>query len=147
MIYKLINIYKMKDNRLIAYVIDDRIKKTISYPRVLMSEKIGRKLKPKEEVHHIDQNVENNDISNLQIVLHGEHQREHGKKLRKYFDKISICPECGKEFLWTAKQQRYHNSELSRKKSKNKYSKHCDKPFCSKICAGKYSKRVQLENK
>ena len=37
----------------------------------------SRKLLPEEQVHHIDENPLNNDISNLMIVLRGEHQRQH----------------------------------------------------------------------
>ena len=77
MIYTVLNTYTYKDGREIAYVIDNGKKRVISYPRVLMAEKIGRKLEQYEDVHHIDEDVRNNDISNLQLVLHGEHQKEH----------------------------------------------------------------------
>lgn len=146
MIYTVLNTYTYKDGREIAYVIDNGKKRVISYPRVLMAEKIGRKLEPYEDVHHIDEDVRNNDISNLQLVLHGEHQKEHMKKNIKYFDKVMICSECGKEFLWTALQQRMRYSNLSRKIQRNKYSVNHGGPFCSKKCAGKYSRRIQLKH-
>ena len=65
---------------------------TISYPRFIMEQHIGRKLSPKEDVHHIDGNPLNNDISNLKIIPRGKHQREHSTK---YYDKIEKCDYCG----------------------------------------------------
>lgn len=47
--------------------------------RVVMEEHLGRKLSTDEHVHHIDGNVENNDISNLQLVSNSEHRQIHAK--------------------------------------------------------------------
>lgn len=44
--------------------------------RLVMEEKIGRYLTPKEVVHHIDKNKKNNDIDNLMLF---ENDREHHK--------------------------------------------------------------------
>lgn len=140
MIYDVISTYIGKDNRVRAYIREDGKIRLISYPRVLMAEKLGRKLEPYEDVHHKDEDVTNNDIDNLEVVLHGPHQREHSQK---YFDKEMICPECNKPFIWAAKQQRYFYSNISR----NRYKKSLGVPFCFKSCAGKYGKRVQEEDK
>lgn len=48
--------------------------------RFLMSEKLGRPLKPGEVVHHINGNKKDNRIENLQVMTRGEHQRYHAKK-------------------------------------------------------------------
>lgn len=45
--------------------------------RHLMEQKIGRILRSDEEVHHIDHNKENNDISNLQILSSSDHAKLH----------------------------------------------------------------------
>ena len=56
--------------------------------RYIMEQKLGRKLKRNEVVHHIDGDRTNNDISNLIVMSRGEHsalhrreELERGKKL------------------------------------------------------------------
>lgn len=132
------NIYIGKDNRTRVAIKDQTGKYHIkSYPRILMEEKLGRPLEPYEDVHHIDGNPLNNDINNLQIILHGEHQKQHSQK---YFDKMMTCPICGKEFLWTALQQRYFYSQSKRRDG----SKRIKEPFCSKRCVGIYGRQEQI---
>lgn len=48
--------------------------------RKVMEEHIGRKLLPKELIHHIDGNKLNNKIENLKIVTPSEHSKLHRKK-------------------------------------------------------------------
>lgn len=64
-----------------------------------MEQKLGVTLPSDIDVHHIDGDAANNNIDNLQIVERGVHQAKHSTK---YTDKYIICPECQKEFLWTA---------------------------------------------
>ncbi len=46
--------------------------------RLVMDEKIGRRLKPREIVHHIDGNKTNNSFNNLDVVASVAHHRyEH----------------------------------------------------------------------
>lgn len=133
-----VNIYKCRDGRTRVYLKDT--KKVISYPRFLMEEKLGRKLNKNEQVHHIDEDPFNNDFSNLEIVNIGEHQRMHNQP--KYYDKNANCAWCGKEFIWTAKQQRTHFSNFSRKEQRDKiYSGPC----CSKNCYGSLARAMQLK--
>lgn len=47
--------------------------RAIPLHRMVMAEHLGRALLPTEQVHHIDGNKLNNDISNLQL-----HQKQHG---------------------------------------------------------------------
>lgn len=83
------SIYICQDNRTRIYIVfDDKTHKIMSYPKFLMEQYIGRPLEPYEDVHHIDGDTLNNDISNLEIKNHGEHQKEHSTK---YYDKITNC--------------------------------------------------------
>ena len=91
------NTYKCKDGRWRAYCVDENNKAhIISYPRILVEEKLGRPLKPDEDIHHIDGNPDNNDINNLEVIMHGEHQREHSTK---YFNTVEMCIICGTAFI------------------------------------------------
>ena len=128
------SIYECKDGRVRIYIKDK--KKVISYPKYLMEQKIGRELEPDEEVHHKDENPLNNDISNLELRHHGEHQREHGTK---YHDIMATCAWCGKEFLWTGPQQQRFYSE--RRIGRH----HSSQPFCSRSCSGHYGQQLQVE--
>ena len=60
-----ISVYTNKDGRVRAY--NKTTKKVTSYPRIVMEEKLGRKLLPDEQVHHKDKNPLNNDPDNLEI--------------------------------------------------------------------------------
>ncbi len=115
-----------KDGRSRVVIVDDVGKHTSkSYPRFLMEQSINRKLLPEEDVHHIDGDVTNNDISNLKIVLHGEHQRHHSTK---YTDTEQVCCVCGKKFIYTGKQMQRYYSDLRRGRNRS--------ITCSKRCAG-----------
>lgn len=131
-----INVYKCKDGRYRVYLKDT--KQVISYPKYLVEQSLGRKLNDDEQVHHKDEDPSNNDISNLEIRMLGEHQRQHSKK---YFDKIITCKWCGIPFLWTAKQQRNFHVNQKRKGLSD------ENPFCSKKCVGQYGRFIQESNK
>ena len=121
-------IYTSKDdNRKRCVVVDDNGNHTsISYPRILMAQKLGRPLKPNEDVHHIDEDVTNNDISNLEVRIHGEHQKEHSTK---YVDTTETCMICGCKFTMKgAKWARFY-VDLTRGRKRIL--------TCSKSCAGK----------
>ena len=131
------NVYVCKDGRYRAYYIDDDGKKRVcSYPRLLMEQKLGRKLKPDEDVHHKDEDISNNSIDNLEIIMHGEHQKKHAQEKQQYFDIVAICDVCGKEFLWTKKRQHNYYSDLRRG--------HKRIISCSKSCSSRYGRLVQI---
>lgn len=135
---KIDNMYiyvNQKDHRVRAYYKDSNGKlHTKSYPRILMEKKLGRPLKPYEDVHHIDGNPENNSLENLEIKIHGKHQKEHNPK--KYKPKKHKCDLCGKKFTWSVNAQRFHARWLR---------KGIKKPIlCSKHCIGTYGKQEQI---
>ena len=129
-------VYKCKDGRERIYIQEE--KRVMSYPKYLMELELGRPLMHNEEVHHKDENPLNNDITNLELRVHGEHQAEHSTK---YHDMVAVCGWCGKEFLWTAKQQSKFNGNRN---YDNRISKF---PFCSRHCSGKYGQKIQSEQK
>lgn len=124
--------YRRKDNRQIIIVVeDDGTRRTISYPKWLMELQLGRKLDPNlETVDHIDSNFENNDLNNLRIMPRNEHSTEDTRrvKLVKF-----TCPWCKNEF------------ERSPRLVRDKARKQKAGPFCSRNCAGKYSRKLQLK--
>lgn len=58
----------------------------------IMEQHIGRYLHPGEEVHHIDLNKHNNDISNLAILSKSQHMKVH-YKIRHGIDKFQALKE------------------------------------------------------
>lgn len=64
----------------------------VLYHRAVMENSIGRMLTDNEEVHHIDRNPHNNNISNLQLVTKEEHRRIHSIRSRTYVE--LRCPIC-----------------------------------------------------
>ena len=88
---KILKIYKCKDGRVRARIKrDDGTKKVVSYPRILLEMKLGKPIDPKFDVHHIDGDYTNNSLDNLELVLHGVHQKKHAEKKKKYKDSWRI---------------------------------------------------------
>ena len=90
------------------------------------------------DVHHIDRNRDNNDISNLQLLTKREHTKLHaledGKTLSEYKAKIpkpefivKICEQCGEE---------YNSSSNVAHKQR----------FCSNKCKAKWRREHGLNN-
>lgn len=131
-------IYENKDGRTRVY--DKETKKVTSYPRLLMANELGRPLEADEDVHHIDRNPLNNDINNLEVIKHAEHERLHALKYT-YENKEMVCPICGNDFLWTIKSQRNKHRESTRKGRKNAG------PFCSNHCRGIANQQEQMRRK
>ncbi|MEN2765750.1 HNH endonuclease signature motif containing protein [Ornithinibacillus xuwenensis] len=93
---------------------------------IVAEEKLGRRLKPNEHVHHLNKNKKDNRPENLEVVDIVEHTRLHAKERRK--GKYISCEQCGKTFY--------------RKPSHIKKAK-----YCSLKCVGLSSKIAEVNNK
>ncbi|MBO7715542.1 MAG: HNH endonuclease [Methanobrevibacter sp.] len=134
-----------KDNRVRLVIVDSNGRHTSkSYPRILMEKKLGRPLQSYEDVHHIDGNPSNNNISNLEIKIHGEHQKEHSLK---YYDTIEICQICGKEFQMSKEKWQRFFSNMSRTKNKRRCLLTCSKSCAGKASSNKYPLMYKIENR
>ena len=124
--------YTRKDNRKIVIVVDRKGKRrTVSYPKWIMEIHLGRKLDPdKETVDHWDSDFDNNDLSNLKLVPRHEHSANDTRRVKMVKFNYAWCD---KEFE--------RSPRLIRDKAKKKKSG----PFCSRSCAGKYSRMIQLK--
>lgn len=72
--------------------------------RLVMEKHLGRLLDKNEVVHHINGDITDNRIKNLQVMSQGEHARLHHKK----FDKlIVVCPICKNKFKQRRIKQKY----------------------------------------
>lgn len=70
-------------------------KKRILEHRFNMEKHIGRHLKNKEFVHHINGNREDNRIENLKIVSSAQHRKEHKLKKGEWARHYNQCLRCG----------------------------------------------------
>ena len=92
------------------------------YPlhRVLVEIKLGRLLLENEDVHHINEDKEDNRIENLQVFTKSEHAKLHNPDMPL----VTVsCGNCGKSF--SLKQ---HRLKLRLRKNKS------NTVYCSKSC-------------
>lgn len=93
--------------------------------RLVAENKLGRRLLPGEQVHHIDENKQNNDPANLEVCFPAEHHLHHrsgGKAARLPGEPnpmIACACGCGAQLLRydaTNRERRYlpgHNAQPS----------------------------------
>lgn len=85
---QVINAHTRPDEQAMTRCHVDSKVKAVAHPRTLMEEKLGRPLEPYENVHHKDGNSRNNEMGNLEVILCGEHRKEHNRA--KHTDKKAI---------------------------------------------------------
>ena len=123
--------YLRKDNRKhVILVREDGRRQTVSYPKYLLQNHIGRDLVGDETVDHIDDDFTNDDISNLQILTRAENSKKY-KDANPALILELTCKYCGILFDRVASAERA-----------NREVKKMDGPFCSKSCMGKVHHRV-----
>ena len=137
MIYEDCKIYgpyiSKQDKRLRIVVVDKTGKKTtVSYPKYLMESYLGRYLTEDETVDHIDCNVQNNEIFNLRVLSRSEHASVDAKR---YTTQSFECPMCKGNFSLDGRK--LHDAITNRQRNKAG-------PFCSRVCAGRYGRGIQL---
>ena len=131
--FKVYGPYKRKDSRQTVVVVENNggPPRTVSYPKWLMEIQLGRRLDPNmETVDHIDSDFNNNDYSNLRLMPRNEHSADDTRRVKKI---KFTCAWCNKEF------------ERSPRLIRDKAKKNKAGPFCSRNCAGKYSRMLQLK--
>ncbi|MBR1807161.1 MAG: HNH endonuclease [Selenomonadaceae bacterium] len=101
------------------------------------------------QIHHIDENIANNDISNLQCLTKEEHQRLHSLTVHQH-----TCVFCGEKFLSSALtktvkfcSEKCHSAYHARRSRETRICVVCGKEFsaykyfptktCSLSCRGK----------
>ena len=124
--------YKRQDGRQIVIIVENNgTRRTVSYPKWLMELQLGRKLDPNlETIDHIDSNFDNNNLSNLRVVPRDQHSSDDTRRVKLIKFK---CAWCDKEF------------ERSPRLVRDKARKNKAGPFCSRVCAGRYSRMLQLK--
>lgn len=107
----------------------DGSRTTVQEHREIMEIFLGRKLLKSEHVHHKNENKLDNNLNNLEVLTASAHSRLKHKsdKPRKFFS--FTCPQCG--------------SVATKELSQVKHNRNLGKagPFCSKQCAGVFSKQ------
>jgi len=83
-------IFEDKDKYLI---LKDTGRSLLKIHRLLLEFKLGRKLKPNEVTHHINEDKQDNRLENLEVREKGKHQRQHQIKKGLLSEK-QICPKC-----------------------------------------------------
>lgn len=69
-----------KGSRTYKYIGDPKTGKSVSEARLVLEEKLGRRLRPGETVEHKDKNERNNAPSNLKVLPAKENASEGGKR-------------------------------------------------------------------
>jgi hypothetical protein len=123
--------YLRKDGRKHLIIIDDNGKrKTISYSKYLLEQKLGRKLLPHETCDHIDGDHINDSLENLQVLSRGDNAAK-AMAVRPAEMGYFVCPECHTSFYKSMRDVR--GNQLKQRRAG---------PFCSRQCAGRYGQRL-----
>jgi hypothetical protein len=123
--------YLRKDGRKHLIVIyDDGRRKTVSYPKYLLEQKLGRELLSHETCDHIDGDYTNDSLDNLQVLSRADNAAK-AMVIRPAEMGYFVCPECHASFYKSMRDVRWN--QLAQNKAG---------PFCSKACAGKYGQRL-----
>lgn len=123
--------YTRKDGRKHVILIDNKKRRTVSYPRYLMEQKLGRTLTDDETVDHIDGDFTNDDPSNLRVISRKINALIGAKRLKS---QTFACPMCGTKFTKSGRALSDAITNAKRGKAG---------PFCSRRCQGRYGTDIQ----
>ena len=122
--------YTRKDGRQHVVLYNGHKRQTVSYPKWLMEQQLGRELREDETVDHKNRDFTDNRLENLQILSRTDHAALDTRRVRK----IEVtCVYCGNKALKSP-------SKLDGNAKQGKAG-----PFCGKKCAGTYSASVHHE--
>lgn len=124
--------YLRKDGRQhVVVLFPSGDKKTVSYPKYLMEQKLNRFLAKNETVDHYNRDFTDDDLKNLKIKDRSTHAKEDVIRL---VSKEFVCPIDNVKFILSEGKL----SDAIANRLKNKSG-----PFCSRKCAGVYGAQVQ----
>lgn len=89
--------------------------------RYIMEQKLGRRLRRNEHVHHTNENKEDFSPGNLELMSRSEHTQVHGRNKVRATVKL-VCPSCGKEFVREKRNVMHNRGQKA--------------AYCSKRCVG-----------
>lgn len=120
--------YTRKDGRkhIVLYWPSENRRQTVSYPKWLIEQHLGRFLLPDETVDHINRDFTDDRLENLQILKRADHAKLDAIR-RKPVD--AVCAWCNRSFTIL-------NGLNHRGRGKAG-------PFCSRKCSGEYGTSVQ----
>jgi len=113
---------------MVTFAYSDGSKGSMSYPKWLMEQHLGRKMLPNETVDHIDRDFRNDEISNLRVIDKSRHSSDDAPRVKP---NIISCVWCEAEV----------DKISSKRRSNAKQGK--AGPFCSKRCSGSYGASLQ----
>ena len=116
--------YTRKDGRQHVILYRDGVRTTVSYPKYLLEQKLGRKLESHETCDHIDNDPTNNSLDNLQVLSRADNIRKQAALTPMELGTFT-CPVCNCSFTRPMCDVR---GNLKKNKSG---------PYCSRSCAGK----------
>lgn len=88
----------------------------------VMTEHIGRLLKPDECVHHINRDKKDNDLTNLRLMTVAEHTLLHHIEDNGYEKQYLNCIQCSKAFTCSTKSSQKCCSESCSRLSSRRFN-------------------------
>ncbi len=122
--------YTRRDGRQHVVIVKDNNRRTVSYPKYLLEQKLNRPLLPTETCDHINGDFTDNRPENLQVLSRSDNTRKHAA-LKPAEIGTFTCPVCFCSFT-----KRMFNVRGNKKKGHRG-------PYCSRSCAGKAGRVVQ----
>ena len=124
--------YTRKDGRQHVILYQDGKRKTISYPKYLLEQKLGRLLLCNETCDHINGDHTDNRFENLQVLSRTDNIRKQAALKPRELGTFT-CPVCNCSFTKPMNHIRHNRKQ------------HKSGPYCSRSCAGKHSRAEQLK--